>query len=82
MHDLPLSHATPRGARDLTTCDLALPEAFALRLEARAVRSPRAPACCPLEATALRQWCVRLQRAACPLEAVNAAEAPIFLTKR
>lgn len=72
----PLAHGT-RGTNEMA-CDLVLPDAFALRLEARGALTPRSPARCPLEATALRQWCVRLRNDACPLEAV---EAPVFLKR-
>ncbi|QGZ63241.1 hypothetical protein [Paraburkholderia acidisoli] len=67
-----------RGAHE-TVCDLALPPAFALRREACQPVTPRSTQCCPVEATALRQWCVRLQRGACPLQAQG---APEFLKKR
>lgn len=77
--DAPASHAPmARGAIE-SACDLALPDAFALRREARDHLTPRSPVCCPLEATALRQWCVRLQSQGCPLQE---QDAPVFLQKR
>ncbi|WP_321933292.1 hypothetical protein [Paraburkholderia sp. J8-2] len=67
-----------RGTSE-TSCGLVLPESFALRLGAQRHVTPRNPVCCPLEDTALRQWCVRLQNEACPMDAP--AEAPVFLQR-
>lgn len=67
-----------RGTSE-TSCGLALPESFALRLDVRRHVTPRNAVCCPLEDTALRQWCVRLQNDACPKDAP--AEAPVFLKR-
>ncbi|QGZ57204.1 hypothetical protein [Paraburkholderia acidiphila] len=67
-----------RGTSE-TSCGLALPLSFALRLDAHRHVTPRNPACCPLEDTALRQWCVRLRSGACPMDAP--AEAHVFLQR-
>ena len=68
----------PGGANHVP-CGLVLPESFALRLGARRHVTPRNPVSCPLDETALRQWCVRLQNGACPNEKL--AETPVFLKR-
>lgn len=75
------AHIVPPFARGVgkTSCGLTLPEGFALRLGARRHVSPRNPVSCPLEETALRQWCVRLQKGACPNE--TPTEAPVFVKR-
>ncbi|HKT99812.1 MAG TPA: hypothetical protein VJS30_25305 [Paraburkholderia sp.] len=62
-----------------TCCGIELPDGYALRLEARTHATPRNPVACPLETSVLRQWCVRMQRGACPEQAQDAA--PAFLQK-
>ncbi|HEV3428826.1 MAG TPA: hypothetical protein VG320_13195 [Paraburkholderia sp.] len=56
-----------------TLCGLALPDSFALKLGARTHATPRNPVACPLEESALRQWCVRRQSGNCP-ECLKQAE--------
>lgn len=68
-----------RGTSEMS-CGLALPESFALRLGAHRHVTPRNPVHCPLEDTALRQWCVRLQNEACPKDA--STEAPVFVKRK
>ncbi|WP_322042023.1 hypothetical protein [Paraburkholderia sp. J67] len=53
------------GIRE-TRCGLELPDSFALKLGARTHATPRNPVDCPLDESALRQWCVRLQSGKCP----------------
>jgi hypothetical protein len=72
----PLARGT--GVR-ATCCGLELPDGYALRLEARTHATARNPVGCPLEASALRQWCVRLQHGTCPQQSRRAA--PVFLHK-
>jgi hypothetical protein len=71
--------ATPGASHG--SCGLVLPDSFALRLGARRHVTPRNPVHCPLEDTALRQWCVRLQNGACPNETADETpdETPVFL---
>lgn len=71
-------HAREAGVR-VTCCGIELPDAYALRLEARTHTTPSNPPGCPLEASVLRQWCVRNQRGACPEQAQPAT--PAFLQK-
>jgi hypothetical protein len=63
-----------------TRCGIELPDAYALRLEARTHATVRNAVGCPLDASVLRQWCVRRQSGACPEQAPSAA--PGFLQKR
>ncbi|CAG9217541.1 conserved hypothetical protein [Paraburkholderia tropica] len=67
----------PENGTRVAACGLALPASFALRLEARQHVKPRGAQSCPLDTSALRQWCVRLQGGGCPREAD--AQAPAFL---
>ncbi|WP_322032538.1 hypothetical protein [Paraburkholderia sp. J76] len=76
---LPEEFAPLARGTSQTPCGIALPERFALRLGAHRHVTPRNPVCCPLEDTALRQWCVRLQNEACPRE--TPAEAPVLLRR-
>ncbi|CAG9274219.1 hypothetical protein [Paraburkholderia unamae] len=68
----------PRTSKT-SPCDLVLPESFALRLAVHHPVTPRSPVRCPLDETALRQWCVRLQNDDCPNKASH--EAPMFLKR-
>jgi len=73
----PLDPALPAreaGVR-VTRCGIELPDAYALRLEARTHATPRNPPGCPLEASVLRQWCVRSQCGACPEQGEPATPA-------
>ncbi|QBQ99209.1 hypothetical protein [Paraburkholderia pallida] len=61
-------HAAPKhesGVR-ATCCGIELPDAYALRLEARTHATPHNPVGCPLEGSALRLWCVRKLQGECP----------------
>jgi hypothetical protein len=62
-----------------TACGLELPESFRLRLVASRHVTPRNPVSCPLDDTALRQWCVRLRNDACPQD--EPVEVPVFLKR-
>ncbi|WP_028218728.1 hypothetical protein [Paraburkholderia oxyphila] len=62
-----------------TRCGIELPDAYALRLEARTHATPHNPVGCPLEGSALRLWCVRRQHGECPEQAP--ATTPAFLQK-
>ncbi|QNB13106.1 hypothetical protein [Paraburkholderia tropica] len=74
---VPTNSPADEGTTRVAACGLALPSAFALRLEARQHVKPTGTARCPLDASTLRQWCVRRQRGSCPEEA--GAQAPVFL---
>ncbi|MDR3097464.1 MAG: hypothetical protein LBV73_10355 [Paraburkholderia sp.] len=78
------TESTAQSAREgslrATCCGIELPDAYALRLEARTHGTSRNPVGCPLEASALRQWCVRNQHGTCPEQAPPVA--PAFLHKR
>ena len=62
-----------------TCCGIALPDTYALRLEARTHATLRNPVGCPLAESVLRQWCIRMQHGECPEQAQSAA--PAFLQK-
>ncbi|MFX1675495.1 hypothetical protein PWR63_25120 [Paraburkholderia sp. A2WS-5] len=60
-------------------CGIELPDGYALRLEARTHATPHSPIGCPLEASVLRQWCVRNLQGDCPAQAQPTP--PAFLQK-
>lgn len=63
------------GGVRATRCGIELPDAYALRLEARTHATARNPVDCPLEGSVLRQWCVRRQCGECPHQAKSAGPA-------
>jgi hypothetical protein len=70
----PCAHGASESA-----CGLELPDSYKLRLVASRHVTPRNPVSCPLEDTALRQWCVRLQNDACPQG--TPVEVPVYLKR-
>ena len=71
--------AAREGGVRATRCGIELPDAYALRLEARTHATPRKPVGCPLAESVLRQWCVRNQAGMCPEQAQPVT--PAFLQK-
>lgn len=90
FHQAPSVHATdayvaartgeraavlPHDRVHTAPCGLELPCAFAARFEMRRHASPHGAAHCPLEASVLREWCVRRRTGACPYAADGDADA-------